>query len=128
LRRHSCFNETKIKIFFFNPSLFEPFLQGLPDLEGFADQYDPAGFTVQAMEQGGLSLWLVAKMTTELADQAGILSILGRMADQTCRFVDHQQFDIFINGAKFRVIDEPFFWALPRNQSEKKRLPIGPYL
>jgi hypothetical protein len=104
------------EIFFFHGAAFEDFSEFAGDSGIFCEEDHAAGFAVEAVDEmrpgkagsrsrGGF------QMQPRAADQAGQISILGRVADESRRFVDDQQFIVFVDDVK------KFFHNLSLNQA-----------
>jgi hypothetical protein len=86
------------EIFFFNRAAFEDFSKFPGDLGFFRDDDNAASFAVEAVDE--MRRRGISQMQPRAADQAGSLAVLGRMADESGRFVDDQQFVVLVDDVK----------------------------
>jgi hypothetical protein len=112
-------------IFLFNGTAYENFPKFAGNFRIFGDDNHAAGLTVEAVDEVGLNLargserklthhWIyVARISSRLtsaatgfkikpraANEAGHFAILGRMADQSGRFVNDQQVVVFVDDVE----------------------------
>jgi hypothetical protein len=86
------------KIFLFNGAVFQNFPESARDPGIFGDEDHAAGFAVEAVDE---MRWRgTFQMQPRAADQTGSFAVFGRMADESRRFVDDQQFTVFKNDVE----------------------------
>ena len=86
------------EIFFLHGASFPDFSQRLRRRVGFGHQYNAAGFAVEAVDQ--VRPRVRRQMQPDPADQTGIGVAFRGMAHQVRRFVDDQQFGVFVDNLK----------------------------
>ena len=88
-----------------NGGRLEFLLQRPARFERLGDQQHSAGFAVQPVKKGRGDSRLVLIVPAKLADEAGILALLGWMAHQARGLVHGRKLDILKNRAKLGMFD-----------------------
>jgi hypothetical protein len=86
------------EIFFFHGAAFENFPKLARDGRIFCDENYTTGFTIKTIHQ--MRLRGTSQMQSRAANQAGHLAVFRRMADESGRFVDDEQFIVFKNNVE----------------------------